>query len=307
MSERYFRRDLLFHRARALPWAILLFLTAFLIPFSNVSAQSRVECSAVKSEILQRPVNYCALLPPSYDKEKSRRYPILYYLHGLGESEQALVASGGWNLVEGERDAGKIGEFLIVTPDGGRGFYVNSSDGKSRWEDFFLREFMPAIERKYRARSGKASRGIAGTSMGGYGALRMAFLHPDLFVSVSAHSAVLYEKPPVAFGADPRMAWAQRNLLGPVFGSPLDRAFWDRNNPLMIAKSAQRLSGLKIYFDCGAEDGYGFDAGARALNALLKSRGIPHEAHIYPGGHTWEYVAQHFPASIAFHSHAFGL
>ncbi len=299
------RRGCLFTPSGLAKGCAILLLELFAA--SSCHAQGRVECSAVKSSILSRAVRYCALLPPTYDAGKSRRLPVLYYLHGLGENEQALLTSGGWNLVEDLRAAGRIGDFLIVTPDGGRSFYINSRDARTRWEDFFLREFLPAIERKYRVRSGEAARGIAGTSMGGYGALHLAFRHPDLFVSVSAHSAVLYAKPPVSGSADPRLAWAQQALLGPPFGIPLDRAWWEQNNPLTLAKSAAGLSALRIYFDCGSEDDYGFDAGARALHAILKSRGLRHQTHIYPGRHSWEFVAAHFGESLAFHSRAFGL
>jgi S-formylglutathione hydrolase FrmB len=86
----------------------------------------------------------------------------------------------------------------------------------------------------------------------------------------------------------------------------VDRAFWDRNNPLDIARSAN-LSGLKIYFDCGSQDDYGFDTGAQALHNLLVSRHVTHEFHLYPGGHNWPYFASHLAASLEFESHAFGL
>jgi len=95
-------------------------------------------------------------------------------------------------------------------------------------------------------------------------------------------------------------------LLGDVFGSPPDRGFWDRNNPLSIARTAN-LAGLKIYFDCGTEDDYGFNAGAATLDGILTSRHIAHEFHLYPGQHSWQYFAEHLPDSLEFHSHAFGL
>ena len=95
-------------------------------------------------------------------------------------------------------------------------------------------------------------------------------------------------------------------LFASVFGSPVDRAFWDSNNPLEIARTA-KLNGLKIYFDCGSQDDYGFDSGAQALHNLLASRRVTHEFHLYPGGHNWLYFAQHLPASLAFESRAFGL
>jgi S-formylglutathione hydrolase FrmB len=271
----------------------------------TVRAAGRAECQSVPSAILGRAVPYCILLPPGYDEQKARKYPILYFFHGLGDNEQMFLHSGGWNIVEDLWEQHKLSEFLIVTPAADASFYINSLDGHQRFEDFFLREFMRTIERRYRVEPGRAARGIAGFSMGGYGALRLAFLHPDLFGSVSAHSAALIENLPaisVAEGAQsPRM-----KLFASVFGSPLDRAFWDRNNPLEIARTA-KLFGLKIYFDCGSEDGYGFYAGAESLDKTLISRHIPHEFHIYPGGHDWSYFAEHLPESLEFESRAFGL
>ena len=272
---------------------------------AQAAAAGRAECQSVKSKILARSVAYCALLPPSYDVEKTRRYPVLYFLHGLGDNEQMFLHSGGWNLVEDLWEQHRLGEFVIVTPAAGASFYINSHDGKERYEDFFLQEFMPAIEGRYRIQAAHATRGVGGFSMGGYGALRLAFLHPDLFGSVGVHSAALMEKLPnisVSQAAqNPRM-----RLLGDVFGSLPDRAFWDRNNPLTLARNAH-IAGLKIYFDCGSEDGYGFNAGAEALDKILSSRHIAHEFHIYPGGHDWSYFAEHLPASLEFEARAFGL
>jgi S-formylglutathione hydrolase FrmB len=284
--------------------AVVLLFRAF--PAQPVrAATGRVECQSVKSRILARAVPYCILLPPSYDAEKSHRYPVLYFLHGLGDNEQMFLHSGGWNLVEDLWEQHQLGEFLIATPAADASFYINSHDGKERYEDFFLREFLPTIEARYRAEAVRTKRGIAGFSMGGYGALRFAFLQPELFGSVSVQSAALMEKLPsirvVESAQDSRI-----RLLGDVFGSPPDQGFWDRNNPLTLARTA-KLSGLKIYFDCGSDDGYGFYAGAEALDKILSSRHIAHGFHLYPGGHNWAYFAEHLPASLQFEAHAFGL
>lgn len=265
-------------------------------------AGGRAECEPVRSHILQRTVGYCAILPPSYDADKTRRYPVLYFLHGLGENEQILVTSGAMTLIEDMWDRGQIGEFVIVTPAAGSSFYINSFSGRVRYEDFLVQEFFPFIEKRYRIRPGRAGRGITGVSMGGYGALRLAFRHPALFRAVSAHSAALVEHLPNAVTGDPILLRA----LGNAFGSPPDAAFWDRNTPFVFARAAN-LSGLSIYFDCGADDELGFAAGNRALDKLLTSRRIPHEAHIYPGGHSWDYFAAHIGASLEFQSRAFGL
>jgi S-formylglutathione hydrolase FrmB len=276
----------------------------WLVPATPARAAGRGECLAMRSSTLAGPVPYCALLPPSYDTDKTRRFPVLYYLHGLGDNEQMFLRSGGWSMIQDLWERGELGEFIIVTPAGGSSFYLNSRDGQYRYEDFFLQEFMPFIEGRYRVRAGRTSRGLAGISMGGYGALRLAFRRPDLFGSVAAHSAaIVAQLPAVDTGSNAR---GRLRLFGNVFGSPVDREFWDRNNPLQLARTAG-LNGLKIYFDCGSQDEYGFDSGAQALHNLLVSRRVAHEFHLYPGGHDWSYFASHLPDSLESASRAFGL
>jgi S-formylglutathione hydrolase FrmB len=262
-----------------------------------------VECNALPSKILSRSVPYCVVLPPSFDADKSRHFPILYFLHGLGDNEQFLIHSGLWNLVEDLRDRGELKNFLIATPAGGTGFYINARDGKNRYEDFLLQEFFPFIERRFRVVPGRANRAISGVSMGGYGALHLAFAHPQLFSAVSAHSPALIEKLPSFLGGAAQKSPRAR-VLGGTFGNPPDPVFWERNSPNSLAHTAN-LASLKIYIDCGSEDEYGFDTGSASLDKILTSRHIPHEFHLYPGHHDPAYFAEHIPASLAFHSRLF--
>jgi len=173
-----------------------LFFFSLAIPAHAASGTGRAECLSLASRILGHRVAYCIILPPSYDSETARRYPILYFLHGIGENEQMLASSGGLNLVLDLWEQHQIGEYLIVTPAADSSFYINSRDGRVRYEDFFLQELVPYIERRYRTRRGRASRAIGGISMGGYGALHLAFRHPELFGSVSAHSAATESNTP---------------------------------------------------------------------------------------------------------------
>jgi S-formylglutathione hydrolase FrmB len=284
---------------------ILLLLCCAAPSPALAATPGRAECRSAPSKILGRSVPYCVILPPSYDSEK-QRYPILYFLHGLGSNAQLLIDQGGMDLINDLWARNKIGEFVIVTPDAGRSFYINSRDGKVRYEDFFIREFIPYIENRYRIRAERQSRGISGVSMGGYGSLRFALRYPQLFGSVSAHSAALVANLP-AGGMTGDQAGMLSRVLGTAFGSPADAAYWNQNSPFTLVKNGTRPNGLKIYFDCGTEDEYGFNAGAQAFHDLLDARHIPNEFHLYPGGHDWSYVAQHFPASLEFHSRAFGL
>src|SRR5277367_1102833 len=293
-------------RGRALGLVIALFVSCagiFVAP--AVAAPGRAECRSAPSKILGHAVAYCVILPADYDADKSSSYPVVYFLHGLGGNEQLLLNSGGMNMIQDLRDQKRIGEFLIVAPDAGRSFYTNSRDSKVRYEDFFIREFLPYIEGHYRVRAERKSRGVMGVSMGGYGALRFALKYPDLFVAVSAHSPALIDTlPNIKVSRDQAEAVAE--VLGKAFGSKVDAAFWERESPFTIVKDGPRPVGLQIYFDCGSEDDFGFNKGAAEFDQLLTARRIAHEFHLYPGGHDWGYFAEHLPASFEFQSHAFG-
>jgi S-formylglutathione hydrolase FrmB len=277
-------------------------LLVLLGSLGTAAAEGRIECNVLASRILRRPVRYCVLLPPGYDSNPSRRYPVLYFLHGLGENERALLETGGWNLVEDLRQGGKIGDFLIVTPEAWASFYVNDASGQFRYSDFFLEEFMPSIESRYRIRRERRSRAITGISMGGYGALRFAFRYPESFAAVSAESAALMTASPEELNSAILSGTPLGRLLGTVFGNPIDVQHWKDNDPLVLAKRNQAaIRGVAIYFNCGREDQFEFASGAEALHRELDAEAIKHEYHLYPGDHSASYFLRHFDEVIEFH------
>jgi len=297
--------------ARSLKTALLALLLCILF-IHSAAAQSRIDCSALNSHILKRVVRYCVYLPSGYDvgaaQHPATRYPVLYFLHGLGDNEQTLFNSGGWTLLDDLRNRHKMGDFLIVAPEGRRSFYINSADGSERYNDFFLQEFMPHIEHAYRIRPGRTGRAISGISMGGYGALRFAFAHPELFSAVSAQSAALITETPQELDAASKTGAPLTGLLSAVFGRPIAVAHWNDNNPFVLAKrNATALRGLSIYFNCGRDDNYGFEKGADLLHGELQKESVKHEYHPYPGDHSLTYFLSHFDEVMEFHSKAFGL
>jgi S-formylglutathione hydrolase FrmB len=290
---------------------IILLLAGFAIALS-AHAQSRIDCDALNSNILKHPVHYCVYLPAGYDagatQHPSQKYPVLYFLHGLGDNERTLFNSGGWTLLDDLRRQHKMGEFLIVAPEGGRTFYINSADGFVRYSDFFLQEFVPMIETKYRISKGRNNRAISGISMGGYGALRFAFSHPEMFSAVSAQSAALITESPQELDTAARSGAPLGKLLATVFGSPIEVQHWRDNSPFILASRSQAaLRRLAIYFNCGQDDNYGFEKGAAALHEQLQKQSVKHEYHLYPGGHSLSYFLAHFTEVMEFHSRAFGL
>src|SRR5579872_113280 len=285
------------------------FVSLLVLAAIPASGQSRIDCSALESKILKRPVRYCVYIPSGYnagaEEHPARRYPILYFLHGLGDNEQTLFNSGGWTLLDDLRKQGKMGDFLIVAPEGGRSFYVNSADGTVRYSDFFLQEFMPFVEAKYRIH-GRADRAISGISMGGYGALRFAFAYPQKFSAVSAESAALFAESPKLLDQAMQAGSPRANLLGNIFGNPINPAHWRANDPFALAKqNAAAIARLAIYFNCGQQDGYGFEDGATALDHQLTAEKIGHTAKLYPGEHSLAYFLSHIDEVMEFHSREF--
>src|SRR5215471_19001885 len=136
---------------------------------------SRVDYKSFQSKVLNREIRYGLYLPP-----------------GLNENEMRWSTRGMTDLKLDKMIAdGKIGEFIVAIPFGATSFYTNARSGSAPWEDVIVNEFIPMIESSNRVNATRGTRGISGISMGGYGSLKIAMKHPDLFGSVSSHSAVL--------------------------------------------------------------------------------------------------------------------
>jgi putative tributyrin esterase len=293
-------------------WPLAAFLSAGLWPLLAGAAAARppqaasspttLQCIEIPSAILGRSVSTCVDLPPDYDTAAGTRYPVLYFLHGLFENARSWSERGGQQILDGLIRDGEVGKFIVVMPDGGRSFYVNSKDGTDRYEDFFIQELVPAIDKKYRTIPDVNLRGISGVSMGGYGSLHLGMRHADVFGSASAQSAALLPKFPNPLPTEGRWGFYARVLEGP-FGNPLSEAYWEQNSPLTLAEHPENFKGLKLYFDCGDQDRYGFNEGNGLLDKILTEHGFPHEYHLRSGGHGWSYLNQYMKYALLFHWH----
>ena len=287
-------------------------MAAYLIPrqpatptrpstIAQTAPSSGVEYSSLQSAALGRELKFAIVLPPSYSQDNKRKYPVLYFLHGMNGNEREFERRGVAAAISKLRDEGKIGEFIIVSPAGENSFYLNAKNGP-RYEDAIIQDLIPYIEKTYRAVGTPAGRSIQGISMGGFGALMIAFKHPELFSSVTTHCAALFQELPRVSGDD-RRAQFLAQLIGKIFGDPPDNDFFKSNNPFNLADSnlaAIKKSGLKIYFDVGDQDRYGFQQPNKSFDEKLSQVGLAHEFHVFPGGHGWEYMI-----SVADHSYEF--
>jgi S-formylglutathione hydrolase FrmB len=268
---------------------------------ANAQDAGRVEYGKFHSDSLGTDIGYAVSLPASYARDTSRRYPVVIFLHGLFNSERDWEGRGVEARVEALRAAGKIGEFIVAVPYGANSFYLNGKDG-TRYEDAIVKDFIPFVDKTYRTTAMPRERVIEGISMGGYGALTIAFKHPEMFVAVAAHCAAVFEelpKPPTS-ATDQRGAYRYQ-IASKIFGAPPDPQFFSTNNPLdLAAANADKIRSLKIYFDVGEQDRYGFADGNRRLDAALTKAGVQHEFHSGPGDHGWSFLLDRIEPAMTF-------
>lgn len=258
--------------------------------FAQYSRGTVKESLTIDSKALGKEVKFSIYLPFDYETS-NRYYPVVYLLHGLNDNEVGWIQYGEANLIVDECIANReIPPMILVMPNGGTSFYMNTFDGKVKYEDFFINEFIPFIEKNYRIRAERRYRGIAGLSMGGFGTLYLSMKYPEKFIACAAFSPVLFSEIYMKQTEDKKF----NSFYAPLFGSYEigDKRLTDyyrKNNmfDLTLTKEKGAYNDLKIYIDCGDDD-YLTDDNCR-FNIHLNQLGIKHEFRMRDGAHTWTY------------------
>ena len=220
-------------------------------------------------------VEYAILLPDSYSPD-GERFPLLLLLHGAGGDREKIAriepqVSEMWA-------SNDLPRMVLVTPSVAAGsIYLDSYDGKERWESFLVDEFLPHLRARYRVSRERETTMVSGGSMGGIGSLRLGFKYPETFGAVAAMQPAVW----------PGVTWDEvpdRNKIRPperianLFGDPFDNKRFLRENPASIVeRDPSRLLGSAIYIEVGEQDGFGFVEGADFMHRLLWRHRIPHE------------------------------
>jgi enterochelin esterase family protein len=272
------------------PRRILVALALAWLAGAPLSAEIRHE--SFRAPSLGRDVPYLVDLPEGYGG--GTRYPVLYVLHGLFEEYDFWERRGLAPVLAELRAGGAVPDFVVVSVDGHSSFFANSALG--RYEDLVVEDLVAHVEASLDVIPEPAARAIAGVSMGGYAALRIAFKHPERFAAVATHSAMLLRQIPSAAAGARR---GQMRAFSQVFGDPIDPEAWRAADPLAWARRAGDET-PPLYFDCGAQDRYGLAGGHQALHEILEERGVAHEFALYPGDHGYAYVRGVLARSLRF-------
>lgn len=285
----------------------LLTIILGLIATLNYAQQGTIlESQHFNSKILGCQAKYSIYLPADYQSSK-RNYPVLYLLHGFTDNETAWIQFGEVKQIADKQiKSGESVQMIIVMPDAGISWYINSFDGKVNYEDFFVNELIPFIDSSYRTRPAKEFRAISGLSMGGFGTLLMALKHPELFSSAVPLSAGIKTEKEIIEMDDKK--WDE--VYGVPFGTGLkgnDRFtnHYQSNSILNIIKNkkTEELSAVRFYIDCGDKDF--LIKGNMELHSLLTDKNIPHEFRIRKGEHNWTYWREALPEVLGFVSKGF--
>ncbi len=284
----------------------LLFTLILFFTLTVKSQSTLLESQTIDSEILNRSVEYSILLPSDYDSS-SRSYPVLYLLHGYTDDETGWTQYGEVKkIVDTHSKDIEVTEMIIVMPDAGLDWYINTYDKENRYEDFFIDEFIPYIDNTYRTRPTQQSRAISGLSMGGHGTYLYAMKHPDVFCAAAPLSAAAWEEEEIT--SMPQKDWDQYfgYLFGPDNSGEARLTDHLRSNmAYFLAKAvpAEELKKTRWYIDCGDDDF--LINGNMNMHRILTEKEVPHEFRVRDGGHTWTYWRTALPEVLKFVSESF--
>ena len=286
----------------------LSILICSLLFLSTTFSQGKtLESLSMKSKILGREVRYSIYLPDGYEATQ-RRYPTLYLLHGYTDDETGWSQFGEVNTIANEALAKPdCTPMIIAMPDAAATWYINDFAGKTRYEDFFITEFIPYIDSVYKTRSSKRYRAVAGLSMGGNGSLVYALKHPDLFAACAPLSAAVFTDEEFTSFNNERWMGAKFDEVYGKYSEGKSRlnAHYYQNSVLKLAATtpAAKLNTVRFYIDCGDKDF--LIKGNMALHALLIDQKVTHEFRVREGVHNWTYWRAALPEVLKFVSQSF--
>jgi putative tributyrin esterase len=257
-------------------WIVLLLLAGCsgqpvqLADHPRLTAGVTMRDVVFRSVSLEREITYRVILPAT--SPSTLRLPVVYLLNGGG---------GDFREWSNDSDVARFAEkgLILVMPDGASSYYTNSVDRpKDRFEDYIVKDLISEVEARFPA--DPTRRAIVGDSMGGFGAIKLALKHPDLYGFVGALSPAI-DVPSRPFSVKRISQYrSHASIFGP-WGSGTRRD----NDPFVLARKVDPTRAPFIFATCGEQEGLLLSD--RQFAALLDQRKFRFEFHSGPGGHNW--------------------
>jgi S-formylglutathione hydrolase FrmB len=248
-----------------------IFITTLLFFFVVITSNAAVvDTVETFSPSMNKKIKAVVITPDSYANGKE--FPVIYLLHGYSDDYS------GW--IKKSKGVDKLSDLynvIIVCPDGSTSWYFDSPVNRGiRYETYISGELVEWVDQKYKTVKDRTGRGITGLSMGGHGALYLAFRHQDVFGVAGSMSGGVDIRP---FPNN----WELSKNLGKYSEYPEN---WEKNTVINQVHLLTPNS-LSIIFDCGTEDFF-FKVNQNLHEKMLE-RNIPHDFITRPGFHNWEY------------------
>jgi len=260
-----------------------IFLTAALLKVQAATVDTVITHSAA----MNKDIKAVVIKPDDYSAAK--KFPVLYLLHGFSGNYSDWILK-----VPSVKKLSDVYDMVIVCPDGAFASWYFDSPVNKEWqyETYISKELISYIDRRYSTIADRSGRAITGLSMGGHGALYLAFKHLDLYGAAGSMSGGVDLRPfPDSFGIE--------QVLGKYSEFPQR---WEQNSVINMVYLLKPNS-LAITFDCGYSD-FLFEAN-KALHEKLLERNIPHDFTVRPGAHSWEYWGNSINYQVLFFSRFF--
>jgi S-formylglutathione hydrolase FrmB len=260
------------------------------------------------SRSLKSDMTFSLYLPDAYAKDTARKFPVVYLLHGYGGNDREWIELGGVDRALDRMIAsGEIPPVIVVMPFAARGWYVDSAalGGPGDYESAITTDLVDHIDGNYRTVPAREARAVAGLSMGGYGAVRMAFFHPDRFAAVVTLSGALHQTDNIPAVEQPLLL-ANLNQRAEVkyhgaYGTPFDLNIFVARNPFTRIPTLSRMQHPpKVLVMTGDDDGLNFYEGSTQLFVALRRAGLQAELRVEDGGHDWRLWGKQLPDLLRF-------
>ena len=256
-------------------------LSIFLV-VANLAFTAEVDTVNVFSKAMNKEIKTVIITPQDYDENK--RFPVIYLLHGYGGKYSDWV-----NKAPEIKKLADEYSLIVVSPDGGKGswYWDSPIDDSFQYETFVSKELVQWVDENYKSIAKKQGRAITGLSMGGHGALYLAFKNSSVYGAVGS----------TAGGVDIRpfpKKWDIEKRLGSYAENP---KHWDENTVINMLHLVEPGS-LEILIDCGKSDF--FYPVNQKLHEKMELNNIAHTYISKPGAHNWDYWKESIPYQFLF-------